>query len=364
MSEPLDPIGFAIVGSGSIAAFHAAAIAATRGAKLVAVCSRSADKAKTFAATVGAAAEPTLEALLARRDVEVVCVATPSGRHRDIALPALRAGKHVLCEKPLEITTERVDEMIATAEERGLILAGVFQQRFGPGAQRLKHAVVEGRFGKLTLCSAYVKWWRDRDYYTSSTWKGTAALDGGGALMNQGIHAVDLLQWLAGMPTSVVAQTRVRVHPIETEDTVVALLDFAGGALGVIEASTACYPGSSLRIELMGERGTAVLENGAITDWRFADERPGDAEIRAQQVAGASGGAADPKAIGIEGHRTVMVDLVSALREGRSPAVPGREARNAVAIVEAIYQSHRTGGRVQLDPQNATRGSRARRDYD
>ncbi|HWA87691.1 MAG TPA: Gfo/Idh/MocA family oxidoreductase, partial [Opitutus sp.] len=286
---------------------------------------------------------------LARRDVDVVCVATPSGRHRDIALPALRAGKHVLCEKPLEITTGRVDEVIAAAERAGRILAGVFQQRFGFGAQRLKQAVESGRFGKLALGSAYVKWWRDRDYYGGSGWKGTAALDGGGALMNQGIHAVDLLQWLAGMPTSVVAQTRTRVHAIETEDTAVALLDFAGGALGVIEAGTSCYPGSSLRIELTGERGTAVLENGSIIDWRFADERPEDAEVRAPRAAETGSGAADPKAIGTEGHRRVVADLVDAIREGRAPSVPGREARNAVAIIEAVYRSQRTGGRVRIE---------------
>lgn len=348
MSADSTTVGFAIVGTGSIAAVHATAIKAVPGAKLVAVHNPTVAKAEAFAAEFGGTAEATLGAVLARKDVDVICITVPSGLHGTIALQALEAGKHVICEKPLEITTARIDEMIRTADRAGRILAGVFQQRCTPAAQRLKHAVEAGRFGKLSLCSVHQKWWRNREYYTSSGWKGTAALDGGGALMNQGIHAIDLLQWLVGMPTSVVAQTRTRLHPIETEDTAVALLDFGGGAMGVIEAGTSCYPGSQMRLEIAGEKGTAVLENNMLIDWRFADQQPEDATVLTVGVRPGGSGASDPKAIGSEGHRQVMADLVRAVRTNTAPMVPARQARNAVALIEAIYRSQRLATRVTL----------------
>jgi UDP-N-acetyl-2-amino-2-deoxyglucuronate dehydrogenase len=207
-------IGFAIVGTGTIAAFHARAIGATPGAELRAVHNRTAAKARAFASEFGGDAVDDLDALLKRPDVDAVCVTVPSGLHGEVSIRALAAGKHVLCEKPLEITTERIDSMVAAARQSGRILAAVFQNRLGAGAQHLKRAVAAGRFGRLALCSAYVKWWRSPEYYSGSPWKGTQELDGGGALMNQAIHAVDLLQWLVGMPTRVGAQVRTLVHPI------------------------------------------------------------------------------------------------------------------------------------------------------
>ncbi len=341
-------IGFAIVGTGAIARVHARAIAAVPDARLVAVCNQIPARAEAFAAEFGGDAEPTLDALLARADVDVVCVAVPSGLHGAVTLQALGRGKHVMCEKPLEISTARIDEMIAAATRAGRILAGVFQLRCSPAAQRLKRAVDTGRFGKLSLCSVHQKWWRDRDYYAGSTWKGSAALDGGGALMNQGIHAIDLLQWLVGMPSSVTAQTRTRIHSIETEDTAVALLDFDGGAMGVIEAGTSCYPGSQMRIELTGEKGTAVLANDALVDWRFADPLPDDAEVLAGPTASRNSGASDPKAIGSDGHRQLVADLVNAIRTNTEPLVPASQARNAVALIEAIYRSQQSGSRVAV----------------
>ncbi len=286
------------------------------------------------------------------RDTEVraVCITTPSGAHAASAVPVLEAGKAVLCEKPLEISMEAV-ERILTAEKRGGgMLAGVFQMRLGRGAATLKAAIDAGRFGQLTLCSAYVKWWRAQDYYSGSAWRGTWRLDGGGALMNQGIHAVDLLQWLAGMPAEVSAFFGTLAHPgVEAEDTAVASLRFANGALGSIEAATSAFPGSDLRIEIIGERGTAVLVNDRLVRWEFAEMRPEDAAIVANDDASTiRGGSANPMAMTQEGHHRLVGDLVDALNEGRPPMIPGAEARNAVALVLAIYEAGRTGARVRV----------------
>jgi predicted dehydrogenase len=353
LSSPPKTIGFAIVGTGAIAGFHARAIAATPGTELRAVYDKAHERARAFAAEFGGEPMGDFDELLKRPDVDAVCVTVPSGQHGEIAIRSLEAGKHVLCEKPLEISTERIDLMSAAAKKAGRILAGVFQSRLGAGAQHLKGALAAKRFGQLALCSAYVKWWRAPEYYSGSTWKGTRALDGGGALMNQAIHAVDLLQWLVGMPTRVGAQVRTLVHKIEMEDTAVAWLEFSNGALGVIEAATSCYPGSRLRVEIAGERGTAILEDDRIMKWEFAESLPGDELIALGGRSSIGGGASDPKAIGGEGHRLLVADLANSIRTGRPPLVDSREARNAVAIIEAIYLSAQTGSAVSLGGQGA-----------
>ena len=230
------------------------------------------------------------------------------------------------------------------------MLAGVFQMRLGHGARVLKQAIKAGRFGQLTLCSAYVKWWRKLSYYSESPWKGTWRLDGGGALMNQGIHAVDLLQWLAGLPEEVSAFSGTLAHPgIEAEDTVVASLRFPNGALGSIEAATSAYPGSDLRIEIMGERGTAVLVNGRLTRWDFAEGLPEDDAVLSDKTGPEiKSGSSDPMAMTHEGHRLLVEDLIGALRDGRPPMIPGAEARRAVSLVLAIYEAARSGSRVKV----------------
>jgi UDP-N-acetyl-2-amino-2-deoxyglucuronate dehydrogenase len=353
LNHPPKTIGFAIVGTGTIAAFHARAIAATPGTELRAVHSRSAEKLRAFAAEFGGVPVEKLDDLLGRPDVDVVCVTVPSGLHGEISIRALEAGKHVLCEKPLEITTERIDLMSAAARKAGRILAGVFQSRLGAGAQRLRGAIESGRFGQLALCSAYVKWWRTPEYYSGSTWKGSRSLDGGGALMNQAIHAVDLLQWLVGMPTRVSAQVRTLVHKMEMEDTAVACLEFPTGALGVIEAATSCYPGARLRIEIGGERGSVILEDDRILKWEFAAPQPGDEGVALGGSPVIGGGASDPKAIAVEGHRLLVADLAEAIRLGRPPLIDSRGARNAVAIIEAIYLSAKSGSAVEIGSQQA-----------
>ena len=339
-----NPVRFALVGTGNIAGFHAEAIKQVVDARLVAAFSRS--NPTPFAQKYDCAAVTSLDELLARPDVDAVCITTPSGAHADPALAAMRAGKHVLCEKPLEITPARVDSMLQCAKETGRILAAVFQSRFGQGAQKVKQAVDTGRFGRITLASAYIKWWRTQDYYDSGAWRGTWELDGGGALMNQGIHAIDLLQWLVGMPVEVKATTALLAHDrIAVEDTAVAALKYESGALGVIEGATSVFPGWSKRIEISGDRGSVILEDDHIKFWQFADESPEDDAVRKGAAGGANigGGASDPKAISTEGHRRQIEDLCRAIRDNGQPAIAGADARRAVSLISAIYESAKSG---------------------
>lgn len=337
-------IRFAIIGSGGIAAKHAQAIAAVPGAQLAAVWGTASGQGAKFAAEHGAEFSFDIAALAARDDIHAATIATPSGAHALAALPFLEKGKAVLCEKPLEITLEKIDAILGAAEKSGATLAGILQLRLGAGAQAMKRAVVDGRFGKLALCSAYLKWWRDQSYYDAVAWRGTKALDGGGALMNQGIHGVDLLQWLAGMPSEVFAFSGCLAHKgIEVEDTIAVALKYPNGAMGVIEASTACKPGHAMRIELCGDRGSAVLEDDRIVRWQFDDEQPGDEAIRTMESGTIVGGSSDPRAIGFQGHRILIEDLLGAIRDKRPPMIPGSEARNAVRLILAAYESARTG---------------------
>ena len=338
------PLGFGIFGLGMVADFHAQAIAHVTGARLVGVATRNADKARAFAQKHGVPfAGVTIDELVARPDVDVVCITTSSGAHLAPALAAIRAGKHVIIEKPLEITTERADEILRAAEVAGVQVAPIFQGRFGEGARTVKAAVDAGRFGRLVLASAYVKWHRTAQYYTGT--RGSLSVDGGGALMAQGIHAVDLLQWFAGMPSEVFCWSTRRVYTgIEAEDTATATLRFPDGALGVIEASTALWPGWQRRLELCGEHGSAALEDDHITRWDFREARPGDDAIRGAKDSAALGtGASAPNAISFVGHQRQIQDLVDALRAGRAPALNGREGRKAVALIRALYASAERG---------------------
>ena len=344
------PLGFGIVGLGLIADFHARAIADAAGARLVAVCSRSLDKSRAFAAQHGGVfATADLSAFLARPDLDVVCIATPSGAHLEPALAAARAGKHIVIEKPLEITLDRVDALLAGVAAAGVRLMPIFQSRFGEGARAVKAAVAAGRLGRLALASAYVKWQRSAAYYAGS-WHGTFALDGGGALMNQGIHAVDLLQWFAGMPSEVFSWNTRRVHTgIEVEDTAVASLRFPDGALGAIEATTAASPGWARRLELVGEHGSVALEDDRITRWDFSTSRPEDADILAARGDDTMrSGASAPGAMSHQGHLRQIENFVAAIRTGAPLAVDGPEARRSVALILALYESAKTGAPVTL----------------
>jgi predicted dehydrogenase len=348
-----EPLGFAIVGCGLIARFHARALAEVADARLAALVSRSEANARALATEAGVDCPcyADLHAALARPDVHAVIVTTPSGAHLEPAVAAAAAGKHVVVEKPLEITTQRCDRIIDACDRHRVRLCTIFPSRFGDANVALKSAVDAGRFGRLTLGETACKWWRSQEYYDKGGWKGTRALDGGGALMNQSIHNVDLLQWLMGPVTHVTGFTATLAHArIEVEDTAVACLRFASGALGVIQATTSVHPGFPKTVAVHGDRGSVVVEQDDVLRWDFTPETEEDRAVRARfaRKVGASGGASDAAAISHEGHRRQLADFVRAVRAGAPPAVDGREGRKAVAIIEAVYRAAGTGHTVAL----------------
>jgi predicted dehydrogenase len=334
-----------------IAKFHARAIGDVRGAKLVACFDSVPAAADRLAQETGCRAYHDLDAMLADRAVDVVTIGTPSGAHLEPAVAAARAGKHVIVEKPLEITLKRCDKIIAECEKAGVVLSTIFPSRFHASSQELRRAMDAGRFGKLTVGDAIVKWYRPQSYYDSGAWRGTWELDGGGALMNQAIHSVDLLTWLMGPVAEIRAQIGLIAHErIAVEDVAVATLRYASGALGVIEASTAIYPGYLKRIEIHGTTGSAIMEEEDIIKWDFAKKQARDKAIEERMAGKVSGGggAADPAAIGHHGHARQFADVLKAIQKGTTPAIDGREGRRSVEIILAIYKAAESGRPVQL----------------
>ncbi|HEX6487380.1 MAG TPA: Gfo/Idh/MocA family oxidoreductase [Candidatus Dormibacteraeota bacterium] len=342
--------GFGIVGCGVIAPLHAAAIADLDNAHLVAVADSEASRAAELGATLSVP-DLAIDELLARPDVDVVCVCVPSGLHADVGVRAIAAGKHVLVEKPIDVTLEAADRLLEAARATGLRLGVISQRRWDPGVAEARELIAAGRLGRLLLGDAYVKWYRSDAYYASGGWRGTYALDGGGALMNQGVHHVDLLSWLMGPVESVFARTGTFAHgDIEVEDVAVALLRFRSGALGVIEASTAVYPGLAARLEISGTGGTLVIEDARLAVRELKEEggETGHYGAKVTQSAGSAGAAADPAALMHAGHREQIADFLAAIDEGRQPAVSGADGRAALELVLAVYESARLGREVTL----------------
>jgi predicted dehydrogenase len=334
--------GFGIIGLGMIAGFHVKALEGIPGCRFAAGFDSLPGRAESFCSSNGGKPYDSLDKFLADSDLDIVTVASPSGLHMEGALAALGAGKHVIVEKPLEVSSERCDRIIAEAEKNGVRLGTIFPSRYHEAPKLVKKAIESGRLGKIVMASAQVKWWRTQEYYDSGKWRGTWKFDGGGALMNQGIHAIDLLQWLVGKVAEVSAYTATLAHErIEVEDTGAAALRFENGALGSVEASTGAYPGFFKKIEICGNRGCVTLAEENIIAWEFDREESGDAEIREKfrNMGTTGGGADDPAAIGLEGHRMLFEDFVAALREDRPFGIEGPEGKKAVEIIEAIYRS-------------------------
>jgi predicted dehydrogenase len=360
--------GFGIVGCGMISGFHAKAIADVKGARLAACFDTREDAAVKFGAEHDCQPYNKLEAMLANPKVDIVTIATPSGAHMEPAVAAARAGKHVIVEKPLEITLKKCDRMIEACEKAGVQLGAIFPSRFHDSSVKLKRAVDAGRFGTLTLGDAYVKWFRTQAYYDSGAWRGTWALDGGGALMNQAIHSVDLLTWLMGPVVEIQANAATLAHKrIEVEDAVVATLRFANGALGVLEATTAAYPGYLKRVEIHGSEGTAVLEEEDLKAWDFVKPRKEDQVIldAMKNRKSTGGGASDPAAIGHHGHTMQFRNFVEAVKKNRPPAIDGHEGRRSVEIILGVYKAAETGKTVKLplksDPVLKARSARKKK---
>ncbi len=341
--------GIGIVGAGMIAPFHLEAIQGLPNARAVGIMDNGSGRGREIAPDLDPAGAGDIDTFLARDDVDVITIATPSGAHLDVAVKAAGAGVHCIVEKPIEVTVDRIDRLIAAHDAAGTALGGIFNTRYSASAQLLKRTVEAGRFGRLTFASSVGTWWRDPEYYSSSNWKGTWALDGGGALMNQGIHSVDLLQWLVGSPVaSVSGRIATLAHPtIDVEDTGAATLEFENGALGSLACTTSMWPGHFRTLTLAGTEGTAVLADEGLLFWQFREETEDDDRIRRDMLAlpGAGIGASNPSAgVDARGHRAVFADFLKALDAGESPAIDGQEARKAVAIIRAVYESSKQRG--------------------
>jgi predicted dehydrogenase len=363
---------FAIVGCGVIHGTHIDAIRSLPDdAELAAVCDEVEDLARATGAKHGVPAFTDLSAMLAEAEFDVLCVCTPSGLHAKHGIEGARAGKHIVCEKPIDVSLEAADALIAACAENGVKLEVISQHRYSPGMRQLKGYLDAGRLGTLCYGESVTKWYRTQEYYDSGGWRGTWALDGGGALMNQGVHFVDQLRWVMGPVKSVAASMATRAHErIEVEDVVTAAIEFENGAVGTLLASTAMYPGFKQAIEIYGTHGTVIVEGSRVRHAQFTDgteersqhklaayppeikdfETVSAAGSAAGEAAGSASGpqgaAANPAAIALDGHVAHFKDLIDAVREDRETFMNGREARAALELIIGVYRSARTGERV------------------
>lgn len=329
-----------IVGAGNISDTHARAALEIPGVEVAAVFGRNVERAKDLADRHGGTAYDDFESFVAHSPLDLVMIGSPSGVHAEQASAFARRGVHVLVEKPLDITTARIDDLNRVAEEAGVKVGVFFQDRTSVHLTWLKGLLERGELGEVFLASARVKWYRPPEYYGGSRWRGTWALDGGGALMNQGIHTVDLLLWLLGDVERVYARTRTALHDIEVEDTVAACLEFSGGAIATLEAATSVYPGFPRRLELTGTKGTVVVEHDRVVlaELLSPPSEPVPGADGNQNASSTSATVSD-----VRGHRMIIEDFLRSLEGGGRPLCDGQEGRRSVALVEAIYRSARTG---------------------
>ena len=353
----MNTLGVGIAGAGTIGAVHAEALDELQGTRLVAVAEAREVTGHKLAEAHGAEWHADFGELLGRSDMDVVVICTPSGLHPDQAVAAARAGKHVITEKPMATTLEGANRMIHACREAGVTLTVIYQYRFNRDALRLKRAVEAGLFGRPVLGNAFVHWHRTQEYYEErGGWRGTWALDGGGALMNQSIHAVDLLQWILGPVESICGYAETLAHDIEAEDTASAALRFASGALGTIQGTTSAHRDSPLRIEIRGTEGSATMEGSRLTLWQPSRE---------EEIFSARDHESLPESQGDEplgaAHRRQLKEIFAALREGREPPIPGEEARKAVEIVLGIYRSAASEERATFPLESEASVARQRR---
>lgn len=322
-------VRFAVVGCGGISSSHFIGIERAPEAELAAVCDADGARAEEYGAQYGVRAYSDYRQLLEDPDIEVVCLCTPSGLHAEQTIQAAEAGKHVVSEKPLAIRLQDAERMIEACDKSGVKLTTIFPRRMSPSSRFVKKLLEDGQLGKLSLCSGYVKFYRDQAYYDSAGWRGTWAMDGGGAMMNQGIHTVDLLQWFAGPVRSLHGYASNVLRDIEVEDTAVVSLQFQSGALGSIEATTTAYKQPDHRVVLHGDKGTVVLTGDTITTLDLVGESISIPEFEPFQVVP-------------DGHATQLRDMALAVLHDRQPAVTGRDAKHSLEIILGTYESQRS----------------------
>ena len=361
-ASPTRPHGIGIVGTGVIAATHAEAIAAIPGARLVAATDVVPERAIEFAGRRGCEVEPSLDALLARGDIDAVSVCVPSGLHSEVGVQVAAAGKHLVVEKPIDVSLAAADRLIDAVAAAGVAMTVISQHRFDPGLVELRGLIDDGALGRLVLGDASTKWYRSQAYYDSADWRGTWTLDGG-SLMNQGIHYVDLLRWSMGPVAEVTAVCATEAHEMEAEDVALAVLRFASGAVGTIAASTAVFPGFAQRLEISGTDGTVIVEDGEIVHRAFRTQLPDPGLRGTRDGLGAAvpAAGANAAALATASHAAQITDLLAAVDEGRQPSVTAADGRAALEVVLAVYQSAREGRTVLLPvPGDAGRGAGSR----
>jgi predicted dehydrogenase len=328
-----------LIGGGNISETHARAALAIPDVAIAAIYGTNMQNIERLARDNGGKAFVDYNAFLAHRPMDLVMIGSPSGLHAQQGIDAAHRGIHVLTEKPIDITVARADELIAATRQANVKLGVMFQDRVKPDIRRLKHWVDSRALGKILFVDARVKWYRPPEYYGKSKWRGTLALDGGGALMNQGVHTVDLLLWVLGDVARVQSRTATALHPIESEDTAAAILEFGSGALGTLHATTAAYPGYQRRVEITGTEGTVILEHDRIiaTDLRnqpvvAEHEAPKDTNLSASSAA----------VTDIRGHQAILEDFLRAIDTDGTPICDGIEGRKSVALIEAIYRASKS----------------------
>ena len=344
-------IGYAVLGLG-IGMAHAEAANADENAELVAVCDvdeKRLEKAKALYPNVTCYTDAN--ALFLDPSVDIISICLPSYLHADYAVRAMEAGKHVLIEKPLDVSCERAMAVEQARLRTGMRCGVVLQNRYNFNIAAIKQAVDEGRLGQIFLGTFAVKWYREQSYYDRGGWRGTWEKDGGGSLINQSSHTVDLMQWLMGDVVSVSSSMTVAGHDIEAEDTTVSTLRFANGALATFVSTTCAYPGVSTEVCLYGTKGSVEADADRLRLWKMTEpvadmDEDEEEEMMLERLGGGNRKAAEGR---IYGHRFVVSDMIGAVREGRDPQVLPLEGMKSLAVIEAIYRSAKSGETVYPD---------------
>lgn len=337
-------IHIGLIGGGNITDTHARAARAIPGVAISAICGTSVERVAALCREHGGEPYQNFAAFLAHRPMDLVAIGSPSGLHAAQGIAAAQRGLHVLTEKPIDISSERADALIEATDRAGVKLGVMFQDRVKPGIRELREWISTGAIGKPLLADARVKWYRPPEYYRGSSWRGTIALDGGGALINQAVHTVDLLLWLLGDVVRVQARTATALHAIESEDTAIAILGFASGALGVIQATTAAYPGYPRRLEITGTEGTVILEQDRILAGNLRNPPPSCSARAPDDNQSASSAVVGD----VRGHQALFEDFLRAIERDTTPICDGHEGRRSIALVEAIYRAARNGGAASV----------------
>ncbi len=337
-----DTVGFAVIGAGLVGPRHAGFVTEAQGATLRVVCDLREDRGRPVALRNDATWVADYREVMRRDDIDVVAICLPTALHLEVATAAAEAGKHVLVEKPIELNIERATALVDVCKRNGVKLGAVFNRRFVHGTCRAHDAVHGGELGRMLVADMRFKSWRSAEYYSESGWRGTWDKEGGGALINQGIHGVDLMTWIAGPIARVQGYARHLRHDIEADDTTIAVVEYASGALGIIQCTTSVYPKQPDRIEFHGEKGTILLEDYKIVGWNLENgSEPGAPSAEERALPGAD------KDTSV-GHFLQVQDMANAVREGRDPVIRGEDVLHSLAVVQAIYEAERTGKAVDV----------------